>query len=68
MAVIHETEPVVHHTGGTTGDNGLSFIMGIILLLAFAFLLFYYLLPAMRGAFSTPQVNVPGRIDVNVNR
>lgn len=61
--VIHE------HTTTERGGNGNGFLIGIILLVVILLLLFYYGLPALRGATSggaAPQVNVPGRVDVNV--
>lgn len=48
-------------------STGAWFVIGLITLLAVLFLLFYYGLPALRSGFGTPQINVPGRVDVNVN-
>jgi len=56
---------VVNNPSGTS-DNGMGLIVGIVLLLGFVFLLFYYGLPAIRNA-SSPSVQVPSKIDVNVN-
>ena len=56
---------VVNNPSGTS-DNSVGLIVGIVLLLGFVFLLFYYGLPALRGA-SNPSVSVPSKIDVNVN-
>ena len=57
-----------------TSDNsqgGMGFFLGVILLLIFAFLFFYYGLPlitnSVRSASSGPSVNIPGKIDVNVH-
>jgi len=65
---------IINNPGGTTDANngtpaGMGFLLGIILLIVFLVFLFYYGIPALsRGIRSTaPQVNVPGKIDVNVN-
>lgn len=65
MAVVHEVDHVHHDSG-----SGLGVILGIILLVVVAFLLFYYGLPALRSGFgnTNPQINVPGKVDVNVNK
>jgi hypothetical protein len=60
--VIHE------HQTTTDSGSGMGFLLGVIMLIVFAFLLFYYGLPALRSASSGPTVNVPGKIDVNVNQ
>lgn len=53
-----------------TNNGGYGFLLGIILLIAFVLLVFYYGLPYLRGSANTaaPQVNVPGKIDVNVQQ
>ncbi len=61
--VIHE-----HTTAGSDTGSGMGFLMGAILLVVVLFLLFYYGLPALRSTTQVPQVNVPGKIDVNVNQ
>ncbi len=51
-------------------DNGLGTVLGLILLVVLLAALFFYGLPAIGSAFrgaSNPTVNVPGKIDVNVN-
>lgn len=54
---------------GTTTDNGsgTGFVIGLLLLLVVAFLFFVYGLPAIRSSMAGPSLNVPGKIDVNVN-
>jgi hypothetical protein len=53
---------------GTDSGSGMGFLLGAILLIAFALLFFFYGLPYLGGMFqaSAPQVNVPGQIDVNI--
>lgn len=47
-------------------DDGLGFLLGVILLLVVLFLLFYYGLPMIRNTFIQTPV-VPDKIDVNIN-
>jgi hypothetical protein len=62
MATIVNTTPAQT----TDSSNGMGFLFGIILVIAFIFLLFFYGVPYLSSAFQGPQVNVPGKIDVNV--
>ena len=55
------------HVRTTDGSSGMGFMMGIILFIIFVFALLYYGLPLLRSGMSTPSVNVPGQIDVNVH-
>lgn len=55
---------VVHEH--TRENNGSGALIGLILLLVLAVLFILYGLPAIQSA-STPQINVPGQVDVNVN-
>lgn len=52
----------------SSDNSGMGFFAGVILLIVFLFLLFYYGIPAMRGNSGSPQINVPKQIDVNVNK
>lgn len=65
MAVVVNTPSTERRS-----DSGLGFLVGIILLVLLAFALFYYGLPAIRGAASTSStnINVPDKINVDVNR
>lgn len=65
MATIIEHE----RTTGGSGGNGNGFLVGMILLVVLAVLFFVYGLPYISGSMrnTAPQVNVPGKIDVNVN-
>lgn len=56
--VIHE------HTRENGNSSGT--IIGIILLAIIVMLFFVYGLPLLRS-YGTPQINVPGKVDVNVN-
>lgn len=49
--------------------NGVSTIVGLVVLVMFVFLFFIYGLPAIRQMrIGTPQVNIPNSIDVNVKQ
>lgn len=55
------------NTPGSGGDGGGSgFLLGVIVLLVVVFIFIFYGLPMLRQS-STPQVNVPDKVDVNVN-
>ena len=66
MVVINNAAPA---TNGDSSSNGMGFLLGVLLLVVFAFLIFWYGLPALRNATtsSAPQINVPGKVDVNVH-
>lgn len=60
---------VINTPGQTTSDgSGVGFLMGIVLLAVALFLFFVYGLPFMRQTTNTPQINIPGRFDVNLNQ
>lgn len=59
MAEVEHPEHVHHDSG-----MGIGLIIGLIVLLIVVFLLFYYGLPYLRGGGT--QVNVPDKVDVNV--
>lgn len=65
--VITRSEPVVEHDHYASEGGNSGLILAVILVLLALFLFFYYGLPALRSAGS-PQVNVPGKVDVNVNK
>lgn len=61
---------IVNTPASTDTGSGMGFLLGVIMLIAFALLFFFYGLPMVGGWFQSmraPQVNVPGNIDVNVN-
>lgn len=50
-----------------SSDSGSGFLIGILVLVFFGFLFIYYGLPAIKN-MGAPQVNIPSKIDVNVNQ
>ncbi len=68
MAIVHEHAAHEHyHDYPERRSGNSSFLVGVIILIVLAFLLYYYGLPAIRsfGGGGT-QVNIPDRINVNV--
>ncbi len=61
VEVIHE------HTNDSSG-SGMGFLLGIIVLVIVLILLFRFGLPILNQSTAAPQINVPGKIDVNVNQ
>lgn len=61
---------IVNTPASAERDSGSGFLLGAILLIVFLALFFFYGLPFIgnmfQGATSSPQVNVPDKIDVNV--
>ncbi len=49
-------------------DSGYGFLLGVILLIIFAAILIIYGLPLLQNAGSANQVNIPDKVDVNVNQ
>ncbi|MDO8511718.1 MAG: hypothetical protein Q7S57_00455 [bacterium] len=62
MATIINNPPANDNSGGPIG-----IIIGIIVLIVLGYLGYVYGLPAVRQK-GTPQINVPSKIDVNVNQ
>jgi hypothetical protein len=48
-------------------DGGLGMIIGVILIAAVAVLFFVYGLPAIKR-LSSPQINIPSKIEVQINK
>lgn len=53
-----------------SGNNGMGFLVGVVILVVFLLLFIFYGLPYLRSSFlgSTPQVNIPSHYDVNVKQ
>lgn len=60
------TETVHDHSH--SDGSGMGFMLGIIALALFMYMLFAFGLPALRRGTSSPQINVPEKVDVNVNQ
>lgn len=66
MATYVERTPVHEHYH-QAGNNTASWVVGLIVLLALAWLLFAYGIPAMRSV-SGPSFTFPSKVDVNLNQ
>ena len=62
MTTVVNNPPPSNDSGG-----GMGMIIGLIALIVVAYLFFVYGFPAIRQ-MGTPQINIPGKIDVNVNQ
>lgn len=62
MTTIINTPPADRQEGSNMG-----MIIGLIILFIAAYLFFIYGLPAIKQ-ISSPQVNIPNEIDVNINQ
>lgn len=64
MATIVNNPPAANNSGGPMG-----MIIVLIIVLVLAYLGFVYGLPAIRQMqVGAPQINVPSKIDVNINQ
>ena len=57
-------------SSGTSEGNNSGFLLGVILLAVLLFMFFYFGLPLLRGGWASggAQVNVPGHVNVNVQK
>lgn len=62
MATIVNNPPPSKESGGSMG-----MIFGLIVLIVIAYLFVVYGLPTIRQ-IGSPQINVPSKIDVNINQ
>ncbi len=61
---------VVNNPQPTTegGDNGMGALFAALMILIVVIVFIYFGLPALRSSNISPQINVPNKIDVNVNK
>ncbi len=64
MATINNAAPAP----AAESNNGMGFLLGVVVLIMFAFFMLYYGLPLLRNSVGSaaPSVNVPSKVDVNV--
>lgn len=60
---------IVNSPTPSSDNSGSGFLIGVLVLVGFGLLFVYFGLPVIRrmGQSSTPQINVPSEIDVNIN-
>jgi len=64
MTTIVNNPPPQNESGGNMG-----MIIGLVLVIVIGYLFFVYGLPAIQHMqLGSPQINIPGKIDVNVNQ
>ena len=65
MTTIINTPPAQKESGG-----GVNMIVGLLIIVVFGYVFFVYGLPAIKNARfgMTTQINVPNKIDVNINQ
>lgn len=64
MTTIVNTPPAANDSG-----NGIGMIIGLVVLAVIGYLFFVYGIPAIRQMqFGSPQINIPSKIDINVNQ
>ncbi len=61
---------VVNTPSSSDSNGGMGFFLGALLLIVVFFLFFVYGLPLLRSSsgIGTPQINVPDKVDVNINQ
>lgn len=68
MATMVNTTPAAAESDSSSWGG----LMAVVLVIAFIVLMLYYGLPALRSAGSgygtSPQINVPDKVDVNVDQ
>lgn len=65
MTTIINTPPATNNESG--GSMGM--IIGLVVLLILGYLFFVYGLPAIQNMqVGTPQINIPAKVDVNINQ
>ena len=63
-----KTTTIINNPPGDSG-GGLGMIVGLVILLVLGYLFWVYGLPAIKNMqVGTPQINVPNKIDVNINQ
>lgn len=62
---------IEHIHEGTSTDSGMWFFFGIIFLVLFMLILFFYGLPLLKGFINQiqpPYINVPNEFDINLKQ
>lgn len=61
---------IVNKSNSPEADgSGVGFLFGIIIILVLGFLIFVFGMPFLRKVMtSSPEVNVPGKVDVNIKQ
>ncbi len=67
VEVIHE-----HDSGAANNSNGIIMLLGILVMVGIFLFFFYFfgrnIMSGFNTGTTTPQVNIPDKMDVNVNQ
>ena len=58
---------VIHEHDTNTG-NGMGVIVGVLIAIALIFFLFYYFGRGLIGSSNQPQINIPDKVNVDINQ
>ncbi len=61
---------VVNSTPATTQDNGMAFLLGVILFIMFIVVLLFLGIPYIQRTFNSTkaQINIPDHVNVNIQK
>jgi hypothetical protein len=61
---------VIHEHDSDSGSNGIVMLIGILVIVGIFIFFFYFFGRNIMGGFNagTPQINIPDKVDVNVNQ
>jgi LPXTG-motif cell wall-anchored protein len=59
---------VINNPSTSDSSSGVSTMIGMVLLLLVIVFVLMYALPRLRLGTTTPQINVPDKVDVNINQ
>ncbi len=62
------TMATIVNTPQSSDSNGIGMLIALFLVIVVGFLFFYYGLPAIGNMTGGSQINIPSKIDVNINQ
>jgi hypothetical protein len=62
-----ENMATVVNNPSQSDNNGMGFLIGVVVLIVFLILFFVYILPMITQSMQGPSVTVPDQVDVNVS-
>lgn len=57
-----------HHVGNEQSNSHIGFVIGAIIFLITIFFFFMYGLPMIQSSMQRQNINVPDKVDVNINK
>ncbi len=58
---------IVNNPQPASSDNGVGFLLGVLVLIVFVMLFLVYGVPYLMSYLRGPQINIPSRVNVNVH-